>query len=161
VSNGLSAPAASGSASLHLDKDLDDDTITLPSYDEGCSRGGEGEFDHSISTTASISTHLADQSGSELPTMPSTVGDDNSIENEPTRHVDYLSHNWREEDIWTSWRYVATRRNVYSNSTRLENASWRTWSKLKYGLRTVTPESLNWYVPNFDPSSQVHPGATN
>ena len=86
--------------------------------------------------------------------MPPTVGDDNSIENEPSRHVDYLSHDWREEDIWTSWRYVITRRNIYSNGTRLENASWRTWAKLKYGLRTVTPESLNWCVTIFDIASK-------
>ena len=137
------APVASSNSSLYLSEDLDDDTITLPLYDEGC-YGGKEEFDYSISTTASINMHNPNQSLSELPPMLPTVGDDNSIENEPTRHVDYLSHDWREEDIWTSWRYVITRRNIYSNSTRLENASWRTWAKLKYGLRTVTPESLNW-----------------
>ncbi|QKX53943.1 uncharacterized protein TRUGW13939_01023 [Talaromyces rugulosus] len=73
-----------------------------------------------------------------------TASDDSSIEEEPDRHVDYLSHEWREEDIWASWRYVVNRRDRYSNSVRLENASWRTWAKSKYGLRTVLPETLNW-----------------
>ena len=74
------------------------------------------------------------------------AGDDMDIHTEPTRHVDYLSHNWKEEDIWSSWRHVVGRRKVYSNSIRLENASWRTWAKSKYRLQTVSPETLNWYV---------------
>jgi len=39
---------------------------------------------------------------------------------------------------------VVSRRDRYSNSVRLENASWRTWAKSKYRLRTVLPETLNW-----------------
>ena len=74
------------------------------------------------------------------------AGDDMEIKPEPTRHVDYLSHNWKEEDVWSSWRYVVSRRKHFSNSSRLENASWRTWTKAKYQLRTVSPETLNWYV---------------
>jgi Fungal protein of unknown function (DUF1752) len=70
--------------------------------------------------------------------------DDSALEKEPTRHVDYLAHEWKLEDIWSSWRYVVAKRKVYSNSVRLENASWRTWAKAKDNLRTVTPESLNW-----------------
>ena len=76
--------------------------------------------------------------------IPLTVGDDTAIETEPSRHVDYLSHEWREEDIWSSWRHVVARRGVYGNSSRLENASWRTWAKAKWQLQTVQPESLNW-----------------
>ena len=74
-----------------------------------------------------------------------TAGDDMAIRCEPTRHVDYLSHCWKEEDIWASWRHIVARRKVYSNSMRLENASWRTWSKFKNRLKTVSPETLNWY----------------
>ncbi|KAL8730661.1 MAG: hypothetical protein Q9166_003974 [cf. Caloplaca sp. 2 TL-2023] len=73
-----------------------------------------------------------------------SAGDDMDIQREPTRHVDYLSHNWKEEDIWSSWRHVIARRKFYSNSTRLENASWRTWAKSKNRLQTVSPETLNW-----------------
>lgn len=78
--------------------------------------------------------------------LPQTVNDDQAVEDQPTRHVDYLSHEWKEQDIWSSWRYIVARRNVYNNSMRLENASWRTWTKAKYNLRTVTPETLNWYA---------------
>jgi len=92
----------------------------------------------------------------ELPGIPSsdfllTVNDDQAIEDQPTRHVDYLSHDWKEEDIWSSWRYIVARRNVYNNSVRLENASWRTWTKAKYKLKTVSPEALNWYDLGSDP----------
>lgn len=70
--------------------------------------------------------------------------DDTAVERHPTQHVDYLSHDWREEDIWSSWRYIVSKRGEYINGPRLENASWRTWMKAKYKLKTVTPETLNW-----------------
>ncbi|KAL2756783.1 hypothetical protein ACRALDRAFT_2026784 [Sodiomyces alcalophilus JCM 7366] len=70
--------------------------------------------------------------------------DDSAVKAQPTRHVDYLSYTWAEEDIWSSWRYVVSRRSEYSNSARLENASWRTWMKSKNNLKTVSPETLNW-----------------
>lgn len=73
-----------------------------------------------------------------------TAGDDTAISREPTRHVDYLSHNWKEEDIWASWRHIVSRRQSYGNNERLENAVWRTWSKSLYRLKTVSPERLNW-----------------
>jgi hypothetical protein len=64
----------------------------------------------------------------------------------PSRQVDYLSHNWAEPDIWSSWRYVRKEKAGYpQNAARLENASWRTWAKSKYKLKTITPETLNWY----------------
>lgn len=77
-------------------------------------------------------------------TLQAPSADDSSIEDEPSRHVDYLSHDWKEEDIWSSWRYVTSRKNNYSNGLRLENASWRTWAKAKHNLKTISPESLNW-----------------
>jgi hypothetical protein len=70
--------------------------------------------------------------------------DDQAIEREPVCHADYLAHEWKLEDIWSSWRYVVARRKVYSNSVRLENASWRTWAKVKGNLKTISPESINW-----------------
>ena len=73
-----------------------------------------------------------------------TTRDDHAIEVEPTRHVDYLSHEWKEEDIWRSWSYVVHRRGHLANGVRLENASWRSWVKAKNQLKTISPETLNW-----------------
>ncbi|KAH3686188.1 hypothetical protein WICPIJ_002822 [Wickerhamomyces pijperi] len=70
--------------------------------------------------------------------------DDNDIAYEPSSHVDYLSHNWKEADISKSWRYIVLRRKDVANSARLENASWRTWAQAKYHLKTISPESVNW-----------------
>ncbi|KAL5370982.1 hypothetical protein DPSP01_014555 [Paraphaeosphaeria sporulosa] len=70
--------------------------------------------------------------------------DDTNLRPEPSQHVDYLTHDWKEEDIWSSWRYIVKHRIVYREHSRLENASWRQWAKSQFGLRTVTPESLNW-----------------
>lgn len=70
--------------------------------------------------------------------------DDFSAKPEPSRHVDYLSHEWVEEDIWSSWRYIISKRSYYGERSREENASWRTWAKQKYKLRTIPPGSLNW-----------------
>lgn len=72
--------------------------------------------------------------------------DDTTASTRPLRQVDYLSHDWKEEDIWSSWRYIVTRRSKFANSERLENASSRTWEKVKNNLKTVSPETLNWYV---------------
>nr|AAX07633.1 HEX2 protein-like protein [Pyricularia grisea] len=82
---------------------------------------------------------------SSHPITPSEHADDDlTMSHRPKQHVDYLSHNWREEDIWESWKYVVARRQEYGNSARLENASWRTWMKAKNNLPTVSPESVNW-----------------
>ncbi|KAK3310382.1 uncharacterized protein B0T15DRAFT_36146 [Chaetomium strumarium] len=70
--------------------------------------------------------------------------DDISVRAQPSRHVDYFSHDWREEDIWSSWKFIVSRRGDYTNSARLENASWRTWMKARNNLSTVSAETLNW-----------------
>lgn len=70
--------------------------------------------------------------------------DDTAVRKEPSHHVDYLSYEWREEDIWSSWRHIVEHRKVYGERSRLENASWRTWAKSQFKLKTVSPETLNW-----------------
>lgn len=80
----------------------------------------------------------------DTPECPEHAEDDTALTTRPSRQVDYLSHEWREEDIWSSWRYIVSRRGEYPNSSRLENASWRTWMKAKNNLSTVSPETLNW-----------------
>lgn len=77
-------------------------------------------------------------------TSEAPAADDTSLEDEPSRHVDYLSHDWKEDDIWSSWRYVIRWRSKYSNGVRLENASWRIWAKTRGKLGTISPESLHW-----------------
>jgi hypothetical protein len=72
--------------------------------------------------------------------------DDSSVTTLPTGQVDYLSHEWREEDVWSSWRNMTRQKNTVANGTRLENASWRTWWKQRNKLKTISPETLNWSV---------------
>ena len=147
--------ASTPSSSLSLDEQCqsEEDDVVFPLYDDG------GYFNemldaeppsspepHSldaVTKSASDSALAKSADPQDLDAKP-TAGDDTAIENEPTRHVDYLSHNWKEEDIWASWRHIVAKRKVYSNSARLENASWRTWAKSKYQLKTVSPETLNW-----------------
>lgn len=70
--------------------------------------------------------------------------DDSSYSVQPEGQVDYLSHEWREEDVWRSWRSMTRQKNAIANGMRLENASWRTWWKQRNKLKTVSPETLNW-----------------
>jgi len=100
------------------------------------------------------------------PDLGERAEDDIAIKAQPSRHVDYLSHDWREEDIWSSWKHIVSRRGDYTNSARLENASWRTWMKAKNKLSTVSPETLNWlkdydvtwlYGPLQTGSANLHP----
>lgn len=114
---------------------LDDDDLILPTYDGQADASRKGS---DVLSDVSESMPVAARS------CGTPAADDSSVEDEPSRHVDYLSHEWREEDIWASWRYVATRRKDYSNGARLENASWRTWAKAKHNLGTISPETLNW-----------------
>ncbi|KAM0563930.1 hypothetical protein ACHAPJ_000138 [Fusarium lateritium] len=104
------------------------------------------------SYTVSPAEHENSEEASDDTSRPETpeheksehAEDDTAVSSRPSRQVDYLSHEWREEDIWSSWRYVVTRRGEFPNSARLENASWRTWMKAKNNLKTISPESLNW-----------------
>ena len=74
--------------------------------------------------------------------------DDNDVVVEPERHVDYLSHNWQEDEISNSWKYIILKKKKRDidlvNAARLENASWRTWAKTRNHLKTVSPEAVNW-----------------
>lgn len=80
----------------------------------------------------------------ELREFHERAEDDSAINAQPWRNVDYLSHDWKEEDIWSSWKYITSCRGESPKSARLENASWRTWTKYKNNLKTVSPETLNW-----------------
>ncbi|KAL8660407.1 MAG: hypothetical protein Q9202_006572 [Teloschistes flavicans] len=139
------------SSSLSLDETCpeEDEDINFPSYGADSYQHSAQENEPPNTPEESASEVLIPSEDLPVPTVfrvgPSgSVGDDMDIKREPTRHVDYLSHNWKEEDIWSSWKHVVARRKVYSNSVRLENASWRTWAKCKYRLQTVSPETLNW-----------------
>ncbi|KAF9565885.1 hypothetical protein CPC08DRAFT_604178, partial [Agrocybe pediades] len=72
------------------------------------------------------------------------VPDDSALTTLPRGQVDYLSHDWQEEDVWRSWRNMTKQKNEIANGVRLENASWRTWWKQRNKLKTISPETLNW-----------------
>ena len=138
------------------------DEISFPSYDDGVqfihqdepldlppSPSPEGELeveeDESTIPKEQDTASVTGSTTSDSPVPTPIVADDSAVKDQPSRHVDYLSHEWREEDIWSSWRHIVSQRKVYGQKSRLENASWRTWSKSKYHLATVSPETLNWY----------------
>jgi hypothetical protein len=146
-----STPASSLSLDARCDDEDEEDQIIFPSYDDvyydqveeleppPSPRTGDS---YTVSPTSnSTSTNV---SRPESPTLSEHAEDDTAVRTQPSRHVDYLSHNWREEDIWSSWKLIVSKRNAYNNSARLENASWRTWMKAKNKLKTVSPETLNW-----------------
>lgn len=125
--------------------DDDDEAIAFPSYDiDGRQDDDNSSKADTYPTPPSGSDSIISTNTSSTPEPLPVSEDDSAIKAEPTRHVDYLSHDWREEDIWSSWRHITTNRKTYGQRSRLENASWRTWAKAKYRLRTVSPETLNW-----------------
>ncbi|KAG4427491.1 hypothetical protein IFR05_017026 [Cadophora sp. M221] len=147
-----STPASSLSLDNNCDDQDDEDQIVFPSYDDvgyydqvedleppASPRTGDS---YTVSPTSnSTSTNV---SRPETPEPLEHAEDDTAVRTQPSRHVDYLSHNWKEEDIWSSWKHIVSKRKAYGNSARLENASWRTWIKSKNKLKTVSPETLNW-----------------
>lgn len=154
------------SSSLSLDTRLDessseDDALAFPDY--GSSRRNNysktvDSYERTDSPSIKITgeqlppfetpTHAESTLSTDTPlTTPDPVPvseDDTAVRKEPSRHVDYLSYEWREEDIWSSWRHIVEHRSVYGERSRLENASWRTWAKSQFKLKTVSPETLNW-----------------
>lgn len=150
------------SSSLSLDTKSDessseDDALSFPNY------GTARQYKKSV-TPVSMGS-LKPASAATRPTVPSSPSpsegyssdtplttpdplpiseDDTAVRKEPSHHVDYLSYEWREEDIWSSWRHIVEHRSVYGERSRLENASWRTWAKSQFKLKTVSPETLNW-----------------
>ncbi|KIJ55602.1 hypothetical protein M422DRAFT_240216 [Sphaerobolus stellatus SS14] len=77
-------------------------------------------------------------------TISTPAPDDSSLDTQAVGQVDYLSHDWQEEDVARSWRNMTRRKDSIQNGARLENASWRTWWKQRNKLPTVSPETLNW-----------------
>jgi hypothetical protein len=51
--------------------------------------------------------------------------------------------------VWTSWKAMTKHKSEIANGVRLENASWRTWAKQRSQLKTISPETLNWFVCPF------------
>lgn len=146
-----STPASSISPETKLDADDEDDEIAFPGYSDSRSFGRDREFDppsslcsyNTVITPSPIDDDAISPTTSSPDPLPVSE-DDTAIRHEPSQHVDYLSHEWEEEDIWSSWRHIVSKRRIYGERSRLENASWRTWAKSKYKLKTVSPETLNW-----------------
>jgi hypothetical protein len=150
------------SSSLSLDTRSDessseDDSLSFPNYASASRyRKPIASFDLETTNLAPASASLprspsptpVDAFSSDTPlTTPDPLPmseDDTAVRKEPSHHVDYLSYVWREEDIWSSWRHIVEHRKVYGERSRLENASWRTWAKSQFKLRTVSPDTLNW-----------------
>ena len=149
-----STPASSLSLDAQCDDRDEEDQIVFPSYDDVGYYGQVEDLEPPASPRTGDSYTVSPTSNStstnvSRPESPDPVGhaeDDTAVRTQPSRHVDYLSHNWKEEDIWSSWKLIVSKRKAYTNSARLENASWRTWAKSKNRLKTVSPETLNWYV---------------
>jgi hypothetical protein len=115
----------------------DDNEINFPSYD-GADCCDKVEL---------VESATKNTPATENPVSPDPVErpeDDTGIRVQPSRHVDYLSHDWDEEDIWASWKHIVSNRGAYKNFARLENASWRSWEKKRSNLRTVPPETVKW-----------------
>ena len=146
----ISTPATSFSLD---NSESESEEINFPSYGEECYSDSNDDNELSISPKTHSKPRLKSEDAKKPSSTPANTPDhnfisedDTAIRHQPTHHVDYLSHAWREEDIWSSWRHIVSQRKVYGERSRLENASWRTWTKQKYELRTIAPETLNWSV---------------
>jgi len=148
-----STPATNFSLSSDCEEPLTTpEDVLARQYDDGGYFGRLGNQEPPPSPLCDSDGSSEDQDDSVTTSRPGSpdfqerAEDDIAVRTQPSRHVDYLSHDWREEDIWSSWKLIVSRRGDYNNSARLENASWRTWMKSKNNLDTVSAEALNWYV---------------
>lgn len=161
-SRASSVKSTSGSSSFSLgsqsdsdDSDGDDERLSFPDFSQ-TRRRLIAEEDRATPPASPVEVTRPDPSPADTgdaggspaspPDLPLISEDDTAVKVEPSQHVDYLSYEWREEDIWSSWRHIVEHRRVYGERSRLENASWRTWAKNQFSLKTVNPETLNWCV---------------
>ncbi|CAI6332179.1 unnamed protein product [Periconia digitata] len=145
-----SSAKSSTTSSLSLDTRFDDcssddDELSFPTYVR-CVKYADNQDAPPSSPVRTTPAEPATQTATpaSTPDQIHISEDDSAVRSEPSHHVDYLSHEWKEEDIWSSWRHIVEHRSVYGERSRLENASWRTWAKTQFNLRTTSPESLNW-----------------
>jgi hypothetical protein len=124
---------------------FEDDEIYFPSYDDYESHSTP-EDDAGIPSAEPESSPELPSSAVRIPhgLQIERPEDDTAVRVQPSRHVDYLSHDWKEEELWASWKHIVSRREIYSNSARLENASWRAWEKKRRNLKTTSPETVRW-----------------
>lgn len=122
----------------------DEDQIEFPSYDDAAHRSRVSDLCAGVAALPSLSPPRDRSPSPALSDAVERAGDDGAIATEPSRHVDYLSHDWSEEDLWLSWKHLRSNRKLYSKRQRLENAAWRLWEKTRRNLGTVAPESINW-----------------
>jgi hypothetical protein len=152
-----STPSSSVSLDKSDDSSSDDDGLAFPNYTSArqYNKGLKPIDVASLkpATAAMRPGSLPSPSPTDVPSSDTPMAtpdpmpvseDDTAVRKEPSHHVDYLSYEWREEDIWSSWRHIVEHRSVYGERSRLENASWRTWAKAQFKLKTVSPETLNW-----------------
>lgn len=137
LSRSLSSQSISTMTFQSLGASHDEDHIPMPSYAE------------TKSLVASLSTASLTSLGSSQPAQPEHVEraeDDTALLATPSKHVDFLSHEWTEDELFATWKYLKAKssRKVYNNSTRLINASWRLWMKERYQLETTEPKTINW-----------------
>lgn len=147
VSTGFSRSVRSKSTTLSVYSGIScssQDELDLDARDEASFITLDDDDD--VSTTSEVQDHLEGLMASSPQPWPcgKWVEDDLGLRSFPTKHVDYLSHDWREVDIWASWRHLVSKKTSYNNEKRLINACWRVWGKMRSDLKTVTPESLNW-----------------
>jgi hypothetical protein len=121
----------------------EDEGISFPIYENYEKHDGDGNCEHieSIESSPAIPSMILRPISQGLIERPE---DDTAARMQPVNHVDYLSHEWREEDLWSTWKHIVAERKAYSNSIRLENASWRCWEKTRRNLQTVSPGSVKW-----------------
>ena len=62
-----------------------------------------------------------------LVSVSAGMPDDASLQPLPHGQVNYLSHNWQEEDVQRLWQKTTKQKNKIVNGVGLENASWQTW----------------------------------
>lgn len=123
-------------------------TDNYASSSSGSSGGGGAGSQFVPQYPFNISQAYTVSQGPNTTASPGPAPDDSEITTRlPAIAVDYLSHDWSEDDVWTSWKAMTRHKAEIANGVRLENASWRTWAKQRGKLKTISPETLNWYVP--------------
>ncbi|OJJ30063.1 hypothetical protein ASPWEDRAFT_699595 [Aspergillus wentii DTO 134E9] len=76
--------------------------------------------------------------------MQLPVHDDLAIYDNPQSNVDYLSHEWKYEELWPTRRHIRKANLDWAYYCRLENALCRAWMKGRDSRQAFPATGIEW-----------------
>jgi hypothetical protein len=65
--------------------------------------------------------------------------DDTMAQVRPSRYVGYLFHDWKEEDVWSSWKHIVSKGELYDHSAKTGERSLASLDEVEVSVKDRAP----------------------